>query len=75
MHRPNQLHKKELPMMVLVPRIVFGQGENRFLGHTLMNDRYTDTHALWGDGSLPVYMLLDYTILYSYTIRTCILNY
>lgn len=52
MHRPNQLHKKELPMMVLVPRIVFGQGENRFLGHTLMNDRYTDTHALWGDGSL-----------------------
>lgn len=51
-HLPNQLHKKELPMMVLIPRIMFGQDDNRFLGHTLINDHYTDTHALWGDGSL-----------------------
>ena len=51
-HLPNQLQKKELPMMVLVPRIVFGQDDGRFLGHTLINDRYTNTHALWGDGSL-----------------------
>lgn len=51
-HLPHQLQKKELPMMVLVPRIVFGQDDNRFLGHTLINDRYTNTHSLWGEGSL-----------------------
>lgn len=51
-HTPRQLHKRELPMMVLVPRIAFGQDENRFLGHTLFNDRYTNTYSYWGDGSL-----------------------
>lgn len=49
---PSQLRKKELPMMVLVPRIVFGQEDNRFLANTLINSRVTNTHALWGDGSL-----------------------
>lgn len=51
-HLPHQLHKKEPPVMALIPRISFGQDDNRFLGHTLINDRYTDTHSLWGDGSL-----------------------
>lgn len=51
-HLPNQLVKKEMPIMVLVPRIVFGQEDNRFLGNTLMNDRTTDTFAYWGEGSL-----------------------
>lgn len=51
-HTPSQLRKKDLPLMVLAPRIVFGQGEDRFLGHTLINDRITDTHSIWGDGSL-----------------------
>lgn len=51
-HLPNQLQKKELPIMVLIPRIVFGQDENRFLGHTIFNDRFTNTDAFWGDGSL-----------------------
>lgn len=51
-HVPRQLLKKELPIMVLSPRIVFGQGEDRFLGHTLFNDRFTNTHATWGNGSL-----------------------
>lgn len=51
-HTPAQLHKKELPMMVMVPRIQFGQDDNRFLANTLINSRYTNTHALWGDGSL-----------------------
>lgn len=51
-HLPNQLHKKEFPIMVLIPRVVFGQDENRFLGHTLMNDRITNTNAFWGDGSM-----------------------
>ena len=51
-HLPSQLHKKERPIMVLHPRIVFGQGENRFLGHTLFNDRITNTHSFWGYGSL-----------------------
>lgn len=51
-HLPNQLNKVELPLMVLIPRIVFGQEDNRFLGHTLINDRYTNTHALWSQGSL-----------------------
>ena len=49
---PPQLRKKELPMMILTPRIVFGQDDNRFLANTLMNSRVTNTHALWGDGSL-----------------------
>ena len=51
-HLPRQLHKKETPIMVLIPRIVFGQDEDRFLGKTLINERITNTHALWGDGSL-----------------------
>lgn len=51
-HLPRQLHKKELPMMVLVPRIMFGQDDNRFLSHTLINSRVTNTHNIWGEGSL-----------------------
>src|SRR5699024_3983853 len=51
-HLPSQLQKKERPIMVLHPRIVFGQGDNRFLGHTLLNDRITNTHSFWGYGSL-----------------------
>lgn len=51
-HLPHQLIKLERPMMVLVPRIVFGQGDDRFLGNTLMNSRYTNTFSFWGDGSL-----------------------
>jgi len=51
-HLPRQLHKKELPIMVLVPRISFGQGDDRFLAHTQINDRFTNTHAFYGDGSL-----------------------
>jgi hypothetical protein len=51
-HLPKQLHKKELPMMVLIPRIMFGQDDNRFLANTQMNDRFTNTHAFYGDGSL-----------------------
>lgn len=57
-HLPNQLYKKELPMMALIPRISFGQGDNRFLGNTLINDRVTNTHAIWGDGSL-IYLAGD----------------
>ena len=51
-HLPHQLHKQECPIMVLIPRISFGQGDDRFLANTLINSRYTNTHALWGDGSL-----------------------
>lgn len=51
-HLPHQLRKKELPTMVLSSRIVFGQDENRFLGHTIMNDRITNTQSFWGEGSL-----------------------
>lgn len=51
-HLPNQLHKKELPILVLVPRIVFGQEDNRFLSNTLINSKVTNTHACYGDGSL-----------------------
>jgi hypothetical protein len=51
-HLPRQLHKKELPMMVLIPRIMYGQDDNRFLAHTLMGSRFTNTHNIWGDGSL-----------------------
>lgn len=51
-HLPVQLSKKEAPIMVLVPRIVFGQDDNRFLGNTLINSRITNTAAQWGEGSL-----------------------
>ena len=51
-HLPSQLHKKERPIMVLHPRIVFGQTENRFLANTIINDRITNTHSFWGEGSL-----------------------
>jgi hypothetical protein len=51
-HLPRQLHKKEPPIMVLVPRIMFGQDDNRFLAHTLFNSRFTNTHNIWGEGSL-----------------------
>lgn len=51
-HLPTQLYKKEPPILVLVPRIVFGQEDNRFLGNTLINSRITNTHAIYGDGSL-----------------------
>lgn len=50
-HLPHQLYKKEMPIMVLSPRIEFGQ-EDRFLGNTLINSRFNNTHALYGDGSL-----------------------
>jgi len=49
---PNKLIKKEMPIMVLVPRPSFGQDDNRFLGHTLINERVTNLHSMWGDGSL-----------------------
>lgn len=62
-HLPHQLYKKELPIMALVPRISFGQDDNRFLGHTLINDRYTDTHSLWGEGSLlPLAIDRDHSV-------------
>lgn len=51
-HLPKQLHKKEFPTMVLIPRIMFGQDDNRFLSHTLINSRITNTHNIWGEGSL-----------------------
>lgn len=51
-HLPNQFRKKEFPVLTLMSRVVFGQEENRFLGNTLINSRLTNTHALWGDGSL-----------------------
>lgn len=51
-HLPHQLIKKEMPIMVLAPRISFGQEDNRFLGHTLINDRVTNTYAEYGQGSL-----------------------
>lgn len=51
-HLPHQLQKKELPILVLVPRIVFGQEDNRFLANTQINDRFTNTHSFYGDGSL-----------------------
>jgi len=51
-HLPKQLQKKELPIMVLVPRIMFGQDDDRFLANTQMNARFTNTHAFYGDGSL-----------------------
>ena len=51
-HLPQQLHKNERPMMVLVPRISFGQGDDRFLANTIFNSLRTNTHAFWGEGSL-----------------------
>ena len=51
-HLPMQLSKKEMPMMVLVPRIMYGQDDNRFLAHTLINSRMNNTFNTWGDGSL-----------------------
>lgn len=51
MHLPKQLHKKEMPIMVLIPRIVFGQ-DDRFLGNTLINSRVNNLEYTWGDGSL-----------------------
>lgn len=50
-HLPHQLIKKEMPIMVLIPRIVFGQ-EERFLGNTLFNSRMTDLASTWGEGYL-----------------------
>lgn len=51
-HVPSKLTKLDYPMLVLAPRIVFGQGEDRFLGHTLLNDNFYNLHMQWGDGSL-----------------------
>ena len=51
-HLPRQLHKKAPPIMVLVPRIMFGQDDNRFLANTLFNARVNNTHGIWGSGSL-----------------------
>ena len=51
-HLPYQLQKREMPIFVTVPRIVFGQEENRFLANTIMNSRITNTEAVWGEGSL-----------------------
>jgi hypothetical protein len=51
-HLPHQLYKKENPIMVLIPRISFGQGDDRFLANTLMNSVMNNTQSLWGDGSL-----------------------
>lgn len=50
-HLPHQLLKKEVPIMVLIPRIVFGQ-DDRFLSHTLVNEVKTKTSSFWGNGSL-----------------------
>lgn len=50
-HTPRQLHKLEPPIMILSPRIHFGQ-DDRFLSHTLINSRFTDTHQFWNQGSL-----------------------
>ena len=50
-HLPHQLIKKEMPIMVLVPRIVFGQ-EDRFLSNTLINSRMNNLASDWGNGSL-----------------------
>lgn len=51
-HLPNRLIKRELPIMVLSPRIVFGQEDNRFLGNTLLNSRLNNTQSFYGEGSL-----------------------
>ena len=49
---PHQLFRNERPIMVLVPRISFGQGDDRFLVNTIFNSTRTNTHSYWGDGSL-----------------------
>lgn len=51
-HLPNQLRKLDTPIMALAPRIVFGQGENRFLANTRINDHYTNMYEMWGEGNL-----------------------
>lgn len=51
-HLPHQMHKKELPIMVLVPRVNFAKNNDKFLSNTLMGSRITNTHAFYGDGSL-----------------------
>ena len=51
-HLPHQLIKKEMPIMVLVPRISFGQDDNKFLAYTMINDRRTNTQSFWGEGNL-----------------------
>ena len=50
-HLPSQLRKKEMPIMVLIPRIIFGQ-DDRFLGNTLYNSRVNDLQSTWGEGNL-----------------------
>lgn len=49
---PRQLIKRELPLLVTSPRISFGQGDDRFLGGTLFNERKTNQFHVWGEGSL-----------------------
>lgn len=51
-HLPYQLRKKETPILVISPRISFGQGDDRFLANTFGASRYNSTQALWGEGSL-----------------------
>lgn len=51
-HTPKQIVKKSLPSFVISPRIDFGQDDNRFLGHTIFNDRYNNIFSQYGDGSL-----------------------
>lgn len=51
-HLPNQMHKKELPIMVLVPRVDFSKNNDKFLANTLIASRITNTHSFYGDGSL-----------------------
>lgn len=51
-HLPQQMIKKAYPMLILTPRISFGQGDDRFLSNTIMNSRITNTQSFWGDGSL-----------------------
>lgn len=51
-HLPYQLRKKETPILVISPRISFGQGDDRFLANTFGASRYNSIHSVWGDGSL-----------------------
>lgn len=51
-HTPSQIVKKQMPTMVLAPRISFGQDDNRFLANTRINSRVTNTFNTWGEGSL-----------------------
>lgn len=52
LHTPSQIVKRELPSLVVSPRISFGQDDNRFLGHTMINERQNNLFSTWGDGSL-----------------------